>query len=131
MEAARERLSIGFEGDIERLAENNRNFRQVIHTGKHSQVVLMSLQPGEEIGEEVHPDVDQILVFVDGEGEAILEGRSSPVEEDTLVFVPAGTTHNFTNTGDDDMKLYTVYSPPQHPDGTVHRTKADAMAAHY
>ena len=88
----------------------------------------MTLKPGEEIGEETHQG-DQILFFVEGEGEAILEGESSPVRPGDYVFVPAGTLHNFVNTGSEPLRLLTTYAPPEHPDGTVHRTKAEADAA--
>jgi mannose-6-phosphate isomerase-like protein (cupin superfamily) len=89
----------------------------------------MSIPPGGEIGEETHDHVDQVLVFVAGDGEAILEGRRSPTGPGRLVFVPAGTKHNFVNSGNGDLKLYTVYAPPQHAPGTVHETKAEADAA--
>lgn len=122
---------MAFQANIENLAKENNFFRKVVYTGKHSQLVLMSIDVGSEIGEEVHPNVDQILFFVEGKGEAILDSKSSPVEEGDVVFVPAGTLHNFKNTGDKPLKLYTVYSPPQHPDGTIHRTKKEAEAGHY
>ncbi len=115
--------------DIRRLARENEDFRREVMTGPHSQVVLMSVEPGSEIGEEVHDDVDQVLVFVDGTGEAVLEGDTSGVGPGDLVFVPAGTRHNFVNRGDTALKLYTVYSPPEHPAGTVHHTKEEADAA--
>lgn len=115
-----------FAEDIKKLAQENSNFRKVIHTGKHAQLVLMSIPVGGDIGEEVHPDVDQLLFFVEGKTEAILNGESKEVKEDEVVFVPAGTTHNFKNAGDEDLKLYTVYSPPNHADGTIHTTKEDA-----
>ncbi|MFH1192998.1 MAG: cupin domain-containing protein [Candidatus Jorgensenbacteria bacterium] len=118
-----------FHDDIIRLAKENSYFRQVLATGAHSQVVVMSIPPGGDIGEEVH-DVDQILVFVAGRGEAVLNGERKPVVENNLVFVPAGTTHNFVNTGSADWKLFTVYAPPEHAPGTVHKTKAEAAAAH-
>ena len=101
----------------------------MLATGPHSQVVVMSIPPGGEIGEEVHTDVDQVLVFVSGEGAAILDGERSRVGPDRLVQVPAGTRHNFVNTGSADLRLYTVYAPPQHAPGTIHRTKAEADAA--
>lgn len=116
-----------FHIDIKKLTLENDNFRKVIYTGKNSQLVLMSIPVAEEIGEEVHPDVDQILFLVSGIGEAVLEGKSSEFKTDEVVFVPAGTKHNFINKGDTDLKLYTVYSPPEHPDGTVHKTKAEAQ----
>ena len=117
--------------DIKKLTKENTNFRTVLHTGKFSQIVAMSLPVGGDIGEEVHNNVDQILVFVDGEGEAILNGETRKVEEHDVVFVPAGATHNFKNTGDEELKLFTVYSPPEHPDGTVHKTKEDAEKEEY
>ena len=117
--------------DIIDMARGNEDFRREVLTGQHSQVVLMTIPPGGEIGEEVHPDVDQILLFVEGEGEAILHGESAPVRADRLVLVPAGTRHNFRNTGDSPLRLVTVYSPPEHPPGTVHRTKEEADAAEH
>ncbi|MGH2931380.1 MAG: cupin domain-containing protein [Gaiellaceae bacterium] len=111
-------------------AKQNQYFRQTLVTGEHSQVVVMTLQPGEDIGEETH-DGDQILFFVEGVGEAVLEGETSPVWPNDMVFVPAGTLHNFVNTGDDKLRLVTTYAPPEHPDGTVHRTKAEAEAAEH
>jgi mannose-6-phosphate isomerase-like protein (cupin superfamily) len=118
-------------GSIDDAARANANFRRVLSTGAHAQLVVMSIPPGGEIGEETHDDVDQMLTFVAGSGEAILDGRTTPVGPEDLVFVPAGTRHNFRNTGDDDLKLYTVYSPPEHPDGTVHRTRDEADAAEH
>jgi mannose-6-phosphate isomerase-like protein (cupin superfamily) len=117
--------------DIQRQARDNDDFRREVMTGPHSQVVLMSVEPGGEIGEEVHDDVDQVLVFVDGTGEAVLGGDSRSVEPGDLVFVPAGTRHNFVNRGDTALKLYTVYSPPEHAAGTVHHTKEEADAAEH
>jgi mannose-6-phosphate isomerase-like protein (cupin superfamily) len=116
----------GFHEDIVALARSNDLFRQELTTSTFSQLVLMSIEPGSEIGEEVHDDVDQVLVFVEGEGEAVIEGQTAPVTPNQLVFVPAGTLHNFRNTGSGPLKLYTVYSPPEHAPGTVHRTKAEA-----
>lgn len=116
-----------FQDDIKKLAQENSNFRKVIYTGKHCQLVLMSIRPGEDIGEETHEGTDQILFLVDGEGEAVIDDQVSKYEEDDVVFVPAGTKHNFKNTSDEDMKLYTVYSPPSHKDGTIHITKQDAL----
>jgi mannose-6-phosphate isomerase-like protein (cupin superfamily) len=112
--------------DITALTRQNDDFRRVVKTGEHSQVVLMTIQPGDEIGEEVHDDVDQVLVFVEGQGEAVIEGDASPVGPNQLAFVAAGTRHNFRNTGAGPLRLYTVYAPPEHPDGTVHKTKAEA-----
>ena len=116
-----------FQGNIIDLAKQNSNFRQTLSTNAHSQVVVMSLLPGEDIGEEVH-DVDQILVFIEGQGEAILNKQTTKVGVNDLVVVPAGTTHNFKNTSAGLMKLYTVYAPAEHRDGTVHATKAEAIA---
>jgi mannose-6-phosphate isomerase-like protein (cupin superfamily) len=114
--------------DIAAEAKANENFRKVLSTGKHAQVVVMCIPPGGEIGEEVHDHVDQVLAFTEGEGVAILEGEESPVGPGRLVHVPAGTRHNFVNRGGGDLRLYTVYAPPQHAPGTIHRTKAEADA---
>jgi mannose-6-phosphate isomerase-like protein (cupin superfamily) len=119
-----------FNEDIVARAKANSYFREVLATGPNSQVVVMSIPPGGEIGSEVHPDVDQVLVFVQGEGQAILDGETSAVGVDRLVHVPAGTRHNFVNTGKIDLRLYTVYAPPEHAPGTIHKTKAEADAAH-
>ncbi len=115
--------------DIVKLARGNDAFRREIATGEHSQVVAMTIPAGEEIGEEVHQENDQLLVFVDGEGEAVLEGKTSRVGPNDLVLVPAGTRHNFVNTGGGPLRLVTVYAPPEHAPGTVHQTKAEADAA--
>lgn len=117
-----------FSGNIKKMAKENTDFRREILTNEHSQIVLMSVEPGDDIGEETH-DVDQILVFVKGEGEAVLNGETSPIEKGSLVAVPAGTRHNFINTGDKPLKLFTLYSPPEEAPGTVHRNKAEALAA--
>ncbi len=119
-----------FNEDIVKRAKANSYFREVLATGPHSQVVVMSIPPGGDIGEEVHDDVDQTLVFVQGEGQAILDGQESAVAVDRLVQVPAGTRHNFVNTGKVDLRLYTIYAPPEHKPGTIHKTKAEADAAH-
>jgi mannose-6-phosphate isomerase-like protein (cupin superfamily) len=115
--------------DIVALTKTNEAFRREVVTGEHSQVVVMTIPPGGEIGEEVHDGVDQVLVFVEGDGEAIVAGESSPVGPDSLAFVPAGTRHNFRNTGSTALRLFTVYAPPEHAAGTVHETKAEADAA--
>lgn len=114
--------------NIEQLTTENSNFRKVLFTNKHSQVVLMSILPGEDIGQEIHEGVDQVLVFVEGHGNAVIGGERHDIGAGDLFAVPAGTEHNFINTGDATMKLFTVYSPPEHPDGVVHTTKADALA---
>jgi mannose-6-phosphate isomerase-like protein (cupin superfamily) len=121
---------VAFNEDIVKRARANSYFREVLSTGPHCQVVVMSIPPGGDIGSEVHEDVDQVLVFVQGEGEAILDGAKSAVGPDRLVHVPAGTRHNFVNTGKVDLRLYTIYAPPEHKPGTIHRTKAEAEAAH-
>lgn len=115
-----------FNKNIKELALQNTNFRQELITGKHSQVVEMSLLAGEDIGEEIHT-VDQILLFIQGTGEAILNGEKSSVGPNQLVFVPAGTKHNFINTGTSPLKLVTIYAPPEHKPGTIHKTKQDAL----
>jgi mannose-6-phosphate isomerase-like protein (cupin superfamily) len=121
---------MAFNEDIVKWAKANSYFREVLSTGPNSQVVVMSIPPGGDIGSEVHPDVDQVLVFVQGEGEAILDGEKSAIAVDRLVHVPAGTRHNFVNTGKTDLRLYTIYAPPEHAPGTIHKTKAEAVAAH-
>ena len=119
----------GFVGNIEELTLRNSFFRQVIFTGAHSQLVLMCLQPGEEIGEEVH-DVDQFFRFEQGdEGKVIIDGVESAVKDGMAVVIPAGAKHNVVNaSATQQLKLYTIYSPAQHTDGTVHETKAQAIA---
>jgi mannose-6-phosphate isomerase-like protein (cupin superfamily) len=117
--------------DIAQAARDNDAFRREVVTGEHEQVVVMTIAPGSEIGEEVHNETDQVLVFVDGQGEAQLDGVSSPVGPNDLVFVRAGTTHNFINTGDVPLRLITVYAPPEHEPGTVHLTKEEADAAEH
>ena len=119
---------MAFNIDIVAAAKANTSFRQVLSTGPHAQVVVMSIPPGGEIGEEVHEHVDQVLAFMAGEGVAVLEGVESPIGPDRLVHVPAGMRHNVVNRGFTDLRLYTVYAPPQHAPGTIHRTKAEADA---
>ena len=114
-------------GDIVQAARDNKNFRQVIHTSEHAQVVVMSLLGGEDIGSEVH-DLDQLIMVVEGSGVAVLNGQESTVEPGTLIVVPEGAEHNLINKGELEMKLYTIYTPPAHRDGTVHATKAEAEA---
>jgi mannose-6-phosphate isomerase-like protein (cupin superfamily) len=110
-------------------AKENALFRKVEVTGTHCQVVLISIPPGGEIGEEVHAGHDQVLVFVQGSGEEVLADERAPVAEGDLVLVPDGMKHNFVNTGTEDLRLYTLYAPPEHAPDTVHATKADADAA--
>ena len=119
----------GFKSNIEKDTLNNNNFRRVLYTGKHSQLVLMNLKPGEEIGEEVHKTVDQFFRFEKGEGIVSIDGIKQKVADGDAVIVPAGARHNVMNTSKTaELKLYTIYSPPEHEDGTVHKTKADALA---
>lgn len=117
--------------DIVAEARSNDAFRREILTGEHEQVVVMTIPAGGEIGEEVHHDSDQLLAFVDGTGEAVLDGRHKKVGPNDLVFVRAGTQHNFVNTGDAPLRLITIYAPPEHEPGTVHWTKAEADAAEH
>jgi mannose-6-phosphate isomerase-like protein (cupin superfamily) len=122
---------IGFYGNIEALTLKNDFFRKVLFTGKHAQLVLMSLKPGEEIGNEVHSNVDQFFRIEQGEARFILDGREEHVAHSSdAVIVPAGTYHNVINISKTEpLKLYTVYSPPNHPDGTIHKTKVEAEEA--
>ena len=119
----------GFVGNIEDLTEASSDFRRVLYTGKQLQLVLMAIEPGEEIGEEVHPDRDQFFRIEQGEGEVWIDGRETKIASDVAIIVPAGARHNLRNSGVRPMKLYTLYAPPEHVDGTVHVTKADAQAA--
>jgi mannose-6-phosphate isomerase-like protein (cupin superfamily) len=114
---------------IATVAESSADFRRVLWTGTHSQLVIMTIPPGGEIGEEVHPDTDQILTFVSGTGEADVDGETRQVTQGDLVAVPGGVKHNFRNTGVNPLVLYTVYGPPEHADGVVHATKEEADAA--
>lgn len=111
--------------DIISLAKQNNNFREEIKTAGHTQVVLMSLKPGEDIGLEVHKKIDQLLMFVQGTGEGNINGQKIPIKEGSFAFVPAGTPHNFVNTGNTDLKLFTTYSPPNHYAGTLQKIKAE------
>jgi mannose-6-phosphate isomerase-like protein (cupin superfamily) len=113
---------------IATVAEESPDFRRVLWTGRHTQLVIMTIPPGGEIGEEVHEDIDQILTFVSGTGQARLDGEHRRVTQGDLVVVPAGTRHNFVNTGPNPLVLYTIYGPPEHADRAVHRTRAEAEA---
>jgi mannose-6-phosphate isomerase-like protein (cupin superfamily) len=118
----------GYITNIEKLSLENKNFRKVLYTAKNSQLVLMSLKPREEIGAEVH-QLDQFIRCEAGEGKAILNGAEHAFSDGFVIVVPAGTNHNIINTSSDkELKLYTLYSPPNHKDGIVHKTKADALA---
>ncbi len=119
----------GFVDDIEELTGANDDFRRVLYTGKKLQLVLMALQSGEEIGEEVHKDRDQFFRIEDGTGEIVIDGISTKVRSATAMIVPAGARHNVKNTGKKALKLYTLYAPPEHLDGTVHTTKVEADAS--
>lgn len=118
----------GFIDDIEKLTVENDLFRKVLYTGKHLQLVLMTLQPGEEIGAEVHEGHDQFFRIEEGKGEVIIDGTTTAVEDDDAIIVPAGARHNVVNTGSEPLRLYTLYGPPEHRDGVVHNTKAQADA---
>jgi len=117
----------GFVVNIEKTTEENNNFRKVLYTAKNSQLVVMSLKPNEEIGAEVH-DLDQFIRVESGTGKAILDGVEHLIEDGSAVVVPAGANHNIINTSNEEMKLYTVYSPPEHKDGLIHPTRPDVEA---
>ncbi len=123
-------IMTGFVGNIEQQTLKNDYFRHVLFTGKHEQLVVMCLQPGEEIENEVHPNVDQFFRLEEGEATFVFNGKERhQVKNGDAVIVPAGTYHNVINASKGKLKLYTLYSPPSHPDGTVHKTKADAEEA--
>ncbi len=120
----------GYSVDIESATLENPNFREVLYTAPHSQLVVMTIEPGEEIGSERHPDHDQFIRVEAGEGEGILDGERHALRNGTALVIPAGTQHNIVNTSSTaPLRLYTIYSPAEHPAGTVHRTKADAEKA--
>jgi mannose-6-phosphate isomerase-like protein (cupin superfamily) len=119
----------GFVGDISQLTESNADFRHVLYTGKHLQLVLMTLKPGEDIGEETHEGVDQFFRIEEGTGEAVIDGRRSSVKAGDAILVPAGARHNIVDTGKKPLRFYTLYGPPEHEDRTVHVTKKDAATA--
>ena len=120
----------GYHDDIEQQTKGNTDFRRVLYTSKHLQLVLMSLKPGEEIGAEVHSDNDQFFRVDSGSGVVTIDGTDSKISDGYAVVVPAGARHNIKNDGDEPLKLYTLYGPPDHKDKTVHTTKADAEANH-
>src|SRR5690606_28099352 len=120
----------GYVDNIEDRTLENTDFRRVLYTGAHLQLVLMSLQPGEEIGKEVHPDIDQFFRVEQGKATLLIDGVSHTLEHDDIAIVPAGAEHNVINAGDAPLKLYTLYGPPEHRDGTVHATAAIAEARH-
>ncbi len=117
---------MGYIDDIEEKTLANSNFREVLYTGKHLQLVVMCLKPGDDIGEEVHDHVDQFFRVEQGEAKVLIDGDESVIKEDMVAIVPAGSLHNVINISDIDLKLYTIYSPPNHPDGTIHKDKAEA-----
>ena len=119
---------VGFVTNIEGETLANDNFRKVVFTAPHSQLVLMMLLPGEEIGTETHTDNDQFFRIEKGEGKVVIAGQESQISDGFAVIVPAGTEHNVINTGPEPLKLYTIYSPAHHRDGAVHKTKAEAEA---
>jgi len=121
----------GFVDDIEKLTVENDLFRKVLYTGNHLQLVLMTLQPGEEIGSEVHEGHDQFFRIEEGKGEVVIDGKTTPIEDDDAIIVPAGAEHNVINTGSEPLRLYTLYGPPEHRDGVVHATKADEQEEHF
>lgn len=117
----------GYCDNIEKITTSNQNFRQVLFTGSYCQLVVMSLKPGEEIGLEVHENLDQFFRFEEGEGKVIIDGEEFSVRDGFAVIVPAGAQHNVINTSQNkNLKFYTIYSPPNHPPGTIHRTKKEA-----
>lgn len=117
----------GYTIDLEDRTLTNENFREVLYTGPHLQLVVMTLRPGEEIGLERHEGLDQFIRIEAGSGEAVIDGETVPLKDGVALVIPSGVEHNIVNTSADEaLRLYSVYSPPEHPDGTVHRTKAEA-----
>ncbi len=119
----------GFVDNIEDLTEENTAFRHVLYTGKHLQLVVMALQPGEDIGEEIHADRDQFFRIEEGSGQVVIDGVTHEVEEDDAIIVPAGARHNIINTGEDLLQLYTLYGPPNHIDQLIQESKEEAEAS--
>jgi mannose-6-phosphate isomerase-like protein (cupin superfamily) len=120
----------GFVDNIERLTEENEEFRRVLYTGHNLQLVLMAIPPGQEIGDEVHDDRDQFFRIEEGQGEIWIDGACNKVAADDGIIVPQGARHNVVSTGSETLKLYTIYGPPEHVDRTVHKTKQEADSAH-
>ncbi|OGI58116.1 cupin [Candidatus Nomurabacteria bacterium RIFCSPHIGHO2_02_FULL_37_45] len=120
----------GFKINIEKATKENTDYRRVLYTAKNSQLVLMNLKPGEEIGEEVHK-LDQFIRIEEGEARAIIDGEEHSFGTDEAIMIPQGTRHNIVNTGSLDLKLYTLYSPPEHQDGTIQKTKMDEKEEHF
>ena len=121
----------GYCDDINEQTIANNDFRRVLYTGQHLQLVLMSLAAGEEIGEEVHEDRDQFFRFEEGEGVVLIDGKENPVKDDVAVIVPAGARHNVKNISDEPLQFYTLYGPPEHKNGVVQSTKAEADRRHH
>jgi len=122
----------GYLANIEQITLKNTNFRQVLFTGQHCQLVVMTLKPGEEIGLETHASVDQFFRIEQGQARVIIDGKESLAQNNSAIIVPAGAKHNIINASTSaELKLYTIYSPPNHPAGTIHATKAEAEAAHH
>ena len=120
----------GYVDDIEARTVEIEDFRRVLYTGKYLQLVLMTLPPGCDIGEEVHEDRDQFFRIEEGSGSIVIDGKTHEIEDDDAIIVPAGARHNVRNNGDVPLKLYTIYGPPEHRDGTVHKDKAQAERDH-
>ncbi len=120
----------GFVDNIEKLTVENEDFRRVLYTGHNLQLVLMTIRPGEEIGQEVHDDRDQFFRIESGKGTITIDGVAHQVEDDDAVIVPQGASHNVSCSGDEPLRLYTIYGPPEHVDGTVHKTCEEASSAH-
>ncbi len=121
----------GYITNIEKETLENENYRKVLYTSRYSQLVVMALQPGEEIGMEVHGDIDQFIRIEQGQGKVVLDGAETEVEDDFAIVIPAGTEHNVVNTGVEAMKLYTIYSPPEHKHDVLQATKADEHEEHF
>lgn len=122
----------GFHGSIEKLTKENNDYRRVLYTAEHSQLVLMSLRPKEEIGLEVHPDNDQFFRFEQGQGKVVINETTYDVSDGDAIIVPSGSQHNVINISEtEDLKMYTIYSPAHHKDGTIHPTKADEVEEHF
>lgn len=115
--------------DVRKIAKRNTWFRHVVYTGRFSQLVLMSIPAGEELGDEIHDSSDQIFVVVEGEGDAVLAGKARQANRNDVVFVRAGTRHNIRNTSRDELKLYAICAAPAYAEGTIHRTREDAIGA--
>ena len=125
-------MMAGYSVELEKATLENTYFRKVLFTAPNSQLVLMALKPGEEIGTETHADTDQFIRVESGEGKALIGGQEFTLKDGTAIVIPAGAEHNVINTSKKELlKLYTIYTPPKHPDGTIHKTKAEAQAAHH